>query len=712
MPYDKDLHLREYVKIVLKRKQIVLAVFILAMTVGLLISLRASPVFTASTRLKVDQKSGDPLGDIYSISRHGPEFFNSQIQIISSQSVMEKVVTLLNLTDTYQHYFPDRKKRPGVSGFFKKLFDQSEGNRDLQALTGQKAPVEKLAKELLHGLHIERIRDSNILKISFNSRNPAFSSLICNTLPRAYIEQLLEMKMTNTQYTIDWMEKKAAIERDKLEEAEHALQDYLVAQDIVTIEDRIAIIPEKLSQISSQLTSAEARQEELASIIEQIDQAPWNSLDAIPAIADEKSLQSIRDQIREAEQNMLNLSQKYGALHPMRIQAQKTIEELQAKKEVEIRNIVKRIRNDLQLAVTNQKNLKRQLEETKMEAARLNEKFIQYNILNREIQTKEQIYDALVARIKEQTMTKQIRDVDVYVVEAAKVPESAANQKLPQNLMIAAILGCLGGIGGALFLEYLDNTISFCEDAEEKIGIKALVAVPYIWDDDKKPETVVREHPGSVEAESYKVARTALSLSTSTGYPVSLMVTSCFPEEGKTLTCANLAIAVAQADRSVLLVDCDMRRPRLHKVLKKKSKKGFAEILAGQCHKQKVIQKTDMPNLDFIPAGTLPPNPSDLLSSIEAREIIQELTQDYDIVIFDTPPIGTVSDSFVLAGYVEKILLVTRSGQTRYEDVIHTINHLEDLAEKIVGLIVNAVDMQKQRYYYPYYRYSQYYTDE
>jgi capsular exopolysaccharide synthesis family protein len=700
MRNEEELHLREYARIILKRKRIVLAVFIASLVIALLIFLQATPLYTSSTRLKVEQKSGNPLEDLYGISRQDPAFFNSQIQIIASQSVMGKVVGILNLTETYAHYFPKKKKEK----------EKEAATHTVLKVPGQMTPAEALARNLLDGLKIERVRDSQILNLSYTSRSPDFSFLICSTMPRAYIEQLLEMKMTNTEYTIDWMEKKAATEREKLEESEHSLQNYLVAQDIVTIEDRIALIPERLTQISTQLTEAESRQREFKTMISQIEHTSADSLDAIPAIASEASLQTIRGLIREAEQSMITLGQKYGEKHPLRIQAQDTINELQAKKEAESRNIVQRIRNDLQLAKTNQEGLQKQLESTKAEAARLNEKSIQYNILKREIETRKQLYDALVSRIKEQTMTKQIRDVDVYVVEPARMPESPSNQNLPRNLLIAVVLGCVGGIGAAFFLEYLDNTISFCEDAEEKTGVKAIVAIPFIEGEDKYPETIVIEYPASPEAESYKVVRTALSLSTSTGFPKTLMVTSCYPGEGKTLTCANLAIAIAQANRSVLLIDCDMRRPTLHKVFNTESGNGFAEILAGQCSPKDAILETAIPNLHFITAGTIPPNPSDLLSSEEAGRIVASLSADYDVILFDTPPIATVSDSMVLIGYVEKVLLVARSGVTRYEDVNRTMKNLEDAANKVIGMVVNAVDMKRQRYYYPYYKYSQDYA--
>jgi capsular exopolysaccharide synthesis family protein len=714
MQSEDNLHLREYLNIVIKRKRIVLSVFVVVLAVGLLVSLRAVPLYKATTKLKVEQKNNDPL-DIYSIARQDPAFFNSQIQIISSPTVMAKVVMMLNLNDTFSRYFPGQGRR-SLIGLIKGLFN---GSKEVAATAGDLPPgpadmsqVEKLAKSLLSGLSIDRVRDSNILNISYASRNPVFSAEVCNALPRAYIEQLLEMKMANTQYTIDWMEKKAAAEREKLEEAEHSLQDYLVAQDIVTIENRIAIIPERLSQINSQLTNAEAKQREIEMVVAQIDNTPRDALETIPAIAEDEALKEISEQIRQAEQEIIALSQKYGALHPVRIQAQKSLDELQQKKEQEISNVVKRLRNDLQLAQSNQENLNQQLTNIKAEAARLNEKFIQYDMLKREIDTKKQLYDALVSRIKEQTMTKQIRDVDVYVVEPARAPESPSNQNLPRNLLIAAVLGCLGGVGSALLLEYMDNTISLCQDAEERTGVKAIVAIPFIKDEEKRPENIVSHHPGSAEAESYKVVRTALSLSTSTGFPKSLMVTSLYPGDGKTITCANLAIAIAQAKRSVLLVDCDMRRPTLHKVLKKKSRSGFAEILAGQCDIAKAIQPTDIPSLRFIPAGTIPPNPSDLLAAEGTVRILKSLTENFDIVIFDTPPMTSVSDSSVLAAYVEKILFVTRSGVTRYEDLIRTMYQLEDAASKVVGQVVNAVDMERLRQYHPYYKYTGYYTDE
>ncbi len=711
---ETEIHLRDYLRVISKRKQIVAVFFLTTLVVVLIGTLVSTPLYTATLRLKVEQKNEDPLNNIYRYIRQDPEFINSQIQILSSQSVMEKVVAMLNLVETYPHYFPEKNRGFSIVGFLKGLFAIPEHPVLSQDAQGPRpmSPAERLAKDMLEGLEVEHIRDSQILEVSYTSENPAFSTLVCNTIPRAYIEQLLEMKMKNSEYTIDWMKKKAASERKKLEKSEHSLQDYLTAQDIVTIENRIAIIPEKLSQISSELTKAETKMEELESVIDQINRIPKDELETIPAIASEGSLQAIRSQIREAEQKIMTLSQKYGPKHPVRIQAQNTLNELNAKKAAEIQTIVQRIKNDFQLAVANYKNLKQQLENTKAEAARLNEKSIQYNILKREIDTKKELYNALVARIKEQTLTRQFRDVDVYVVGEAKLPEQPSNQNLPRNLLLAMVLGCMGGVGSAFFLEYLDNTISTAEDAEEKTGVPAIAAIPLIDSEEKDPHTVVIDHPASPEAEAYKAARTALSLSTPSGYPGSIVVTSIYPGEGKTVTSINLGAAIAQAERRVLLIDSDMRKPSLHNIFDTDSKPGFSELLTGQCEPADAIRETGTAGLDLLPCGEKPPNPSDLLSSSRAKEIINSLGKTYDVIIIDTPPLANLSDALALTLCTDRTIVVTRSKKTRYEDVKREAKRLGEAGNKLLGQVVNAIDLEREGYYYygSYHRYTEYYS--
>ncbi|MDY6823468.1 MAG: polysaccharide biosynthesis tyrosine autokinase [Thermodesulfobacteriota bacterium] len=725
---EKEIHLRDYMRVILKRKRIVLTFFFITVIVVFLGTLQATPMYTASLKLTIEKKSQDPLRQIYRYSHYDPEFIGSQTQIITSRAVAEKVVNMLDLVENYKHFFPEEEQKRSFLGAIGQMVgswlasgdeEETEGlpwgktSLPRELIQQEMTPEEMMAVTIAEELSVEPIRESNILVVSYTSRNPEFSALICNTIPKAYVEQLLEMRMTDTEYTLEWMRKKADSEREKLEQSEQRLQEYLKSQDIVTIEDRITIIPERLSQLSRKLTDIETAREELEVLVNKIERTPVSQLDSLPAVAEESSLQALRKQILDAEQEILKLNQKYGPKHPVLMQAKKNLKELREKKNAEAERIARKIENDYEMAMANEQNLRRQLEATKAEAARLNEKSVQYRILKREIDAKQQLYNALISRMKEQAMTKQTRTVSVAVVQKAEVPQAPSNQNAKRNILLAIILGTFGGIGLAFFLEYLDNTVSVVEDAEEKLGIPAMASIPYV-EKMEQPERVVFEKPNSSYAEAYKSLRASLTLSTDRGLPRTLMIASISPDEGKTLTCANLAIAMARAGKSVLIVDSDLRRPKMHIVFGLSNDTGFSDLLTGNTDSLALIRSTEVENLDLLTSGKTPPNPSELLASENTKTIIKDISSRYDIVFFDSPPVSSVSDSIVLSDYVRKIILVVRSGVTRYEDVRHGIKKLMHNERKILGQVVNAVDMKKEGYYYysSYYRNSGYYVEE
>ena len=720
-----EIHLRDYIQVILKRKSTVSIFFLITFLVVLIGTFTATPQYLASTKVLIEKNETNPLlGGKYYYSPQDVEFIETQVGIIKSKSVARKVVKNLDLGQNYQSYFPDMQKSPGflqvVAGKIKDFIRGGSG--ELVATEYASATLgdgyksweyDWLADIISSNISVEPINESKIYIISFMSENPVFSRLVANSLVKAYMEELLEHKMVSSGITIKWMTQKADEEREKLKESEAKLQKYMRDNDIVTIEDRITVVPQKLLEFSSQLSRAEARRKELDSIYRQIQQATSDNsiaIEAIPAIKDDMAIQAIKEEITKVQQRITELSKKYGPKHPTLISALSEQDRLLDRKKEEINRVINSVKKEYELAQANEDNLRNLLEKTKSEALGLNEKFVQYQVLKREVESDRTMYEALFSRLKEQNVTEESQNVNVFVVEQAETPSAPAKPRKMVNVLLGLVVGLGGGIVLAFFIEYLDNTINMPEEAEERLGVPMLGVINNCKFE--KGHAVEQEILGliqknSVHVENFKMLRTALLLSARDRPPKTILVTSMMPGEGKSFVAANLAVTIAQAGQRVLLIDADMRKARQHKMFKlNNSHGGLSTYLAGAGGRGELSGPVN--SLFIIPAGPLPPDPSELLGSKKLKEMLGELQQSYDIIIIDSPPIISVTDSLIISSVVDGVILVARAAATPYNVVEKGIKSLTDIKANVLGMVVNGFNPQKYRYYYGK-DYSQYY---
>jgi polysaccharide biosynthesis transport protein len=733
-PYiEEEIHLRDYLRVIGKRKRLIAAFTLVVLALVVVGTLLTVPVFTASTKLLIERNEKDPLTNAtYRYS--DPEFVETQNQIIKSLSVSRKVVGLLNLEsqyDTLTGKDPENESTgrvlknwitgakaaiidfTGVSRFLRGGAEASEEEKNSPEMSRE----EELARILSEGIEVKPVRNSRVVSIEYEAESPELAKRIVDAVSQGYIDEMLEMRLSASAETIRWMTQKADEERKRLEKSENALQEYMRQQNILTVEDRVAIVPQKLAELSTEMTQAQAKREQLEVLRDAARGAGKGSQDAeaIPAVAANEGVQAIRRQMREAEQKIEDMAKKFGPKHPLMQRAKADLDLLVDKKQQEVRRVLKSIEAEYEIARRTEENLNALLSNTKNDAAQLNEKFVQYGILKREIDSNRILYDALIKKIKEQSITDQAQTVNIWVMESAKTPDGPSNRRVPRNLMLALVLGLFGGVGLAFFFEYLDNSVKAAEDAENTLGTPVLGTVGLLKQKDQNIDKVILETPRSTFAENYRAIRTSLLLSSADGPPKSLVVTSTFPEDGKTATAVNLALALAQSDQKVLLVDGDLRKPRIHKILNLENKVGLSTYLSSPSDVQ-VIQKGPVENLKVMTSGPHPPNPSELLGSKRMASLIEAFknTEKFDMVIFDSPPILSVTDGLIISKAVEGTILVVRSGKTTYDTAAKGLKTLQDVQAKVLGLVVNGVDLKKSKYYYyDRYRYAgAYYGEE
>src|SRR3974390_1934426 len=414
---------------------------------------------------------------------------------------------------------------------------------------------------------------------------------------------------------------------------------------------------------------------------------------------------------------------QYGPNFPkvQRLQAQ--MKELEDQIVRERKGIVGQLESDYREAKQHEELLSRALDQQKAEVALMSEKMIEYNVLKREAEANKSLYDSLQTKLKEAQISSGLRSSNIRIMDPAMVPSTPARPAKTRNIALAIVVGLVGGIGLALLREYLDNTVKTPDDVETLARLPSLAVVPTFSDDavvtkrawllkgassngsKKRMELVAHHLPKSQMSEAFRALRTALLLSQAGHPPQVILVSSALPREGKTTAASNLAVTLAQLGDKTVILDADLRKPGVGRLLSLEADKhaGLSSYLAGVSTLDLVIvPHPAIPNLAAIPSGPLPPNPADLLSSHKLAEAIAELRKKYEFVVIDSPPIMAATDAVILSVQADGVLLVVRSGETPKEAFTRTRDLSTSVKSHLLGVVLNAVDASAPDYYYSY----------
>ncbi len=721
---EQEIHLRDYLRIISKRRYVILTVFAIIVLATVVITFTMTPIYTSASQVLLEKNTGNKgLDDPY---RYEPDFLDTQAEIIKSANVARKVVDNLQLASRYRRYFINdgdasilSVAQRFITGLIKpvitflknspeKLKDVS-GEMDVPEIA-PKTDEQIIADIISEGLEVTPLKNTKIVSISYSDMSPAMAKLVADAVVKAYMDEMLEIKLSTSSYSIKWMTDKAQEEREKLEHSERELQRFMRENDLVTVEDKLTVLPQKLSEFARQISVAEAQKKELQDQLNQINAAgkDLNKLESIPALASSEVLKSIRERIYKANQTLQELSKKYGPKHPNMIKVHDELRTLNNEKRYEIDRILSSISNSYDLAASKEKSMKELLAETKGEMLGSNEKFMQYQIMKREVDSNRVMYETLQSGIKKEGVTEQSQSVNIWVMQKAELPEFPSKPDKTRNLLLGMILGLFGGVGLAFFVEYLDNTVKGAQDLEEKFGLTVLGSIEEIRDKKKHIESFITQNPLSPMAESYRLIRSGLLLSSAERPPKTMLITSMNAQEGKTSTTANLARILAQGGSSVLIIDCDLRRPRMHTVFDVKNEIGLSSFLTGTT-KDNVIQKIQDENISLLPSGPIPPAPAELLGSAKMKQLIKILAEKFDFILVDSPPVQSVTDSLELSQHVDGTIVVVRAGKTINEDLESGMKKLHDVQTRFLGFVLNGMKQDMGKYYYGY---SSYYAKD
>jgi succinoglycan biosynthesis transport protein ExoP len=712
---EEEIHLRDYWKVIIKRGNSVLTFFSVLVVVVTIGTLTTSPVYRATTRVLIDRENQymTNINSVYA-DFYSEDYYHTQYELIKSGAVAYKAVKNLDLQVNPGFNpaanKPDGNFLSGISGVLKSVFRTGSNSDEKNA----DDPLVVLSKKVQGNLKVEPVKNSRMVNISYEYSDPVLAAAVANGVANAYVEQVLDIKMGTAKQAVEWMSRKIDEQKKLLEDSQRALQEYMKNKDIVELENKEALAPQKLQSLSAQLIMSESKRKETEALYNQVKDLMNNLAGAltVPAIAGDPVMQSLRTEEIKIEKDVMEMSKKYGEKHPQMIRLKEDLRALREKMASESRRIITAVKNDYELAKAREAGLRNSLAQGKGEAMALSEKSIEYGVLKREVESNQQLYDALLKRIKETSLIEEVKSFNIYIVDRAEVPKSPVRPRKFLNVLLSIVVGLFGGVGVAFFLEYVDNTFKKPEDVEERLSLPLLGVIPSMnkTDQDGGLETIAHTNQKSAISETYRALRTSILLSAVE--PVkSFAVTSSLEDEGKTTTAVNLAITMAQMDKMVLLVDADLRKPKVHSVFGIDNDVGLSSFLARQIVRD-LIKASPIHNLKIITSGPLPPNPSELLGSKRMKEFLDAVNEKFDIVVLDTAPVITVTDTTILSNLVDGTVIVIRSGRTTFDVAKRGVKLLSDVNAKILGAVLNSVDTEREGYRYLYPHSYQYGADK
>jgi capsular exopolysaccharide synthesis family protein len=647
------------------------------------------------------------------------DYYTTQYNILQSRSLARKTIDQLNLWSLGRAPTPStlnarRVIRTGVDAVAGWFSSSRAPTGAPQA--GETARESAAIDAFLGHLTIAPVRNSRLVDLLFRSPDPATASQAVNMLARLYIEQSLEFKFMSSKEASDWLGERLAEQRAKVEEAEAGLQRYREEKDAVSLDERQNIVVQKLSDLNAAVTRAKTLRIEKESLYNQLRsiQHDRSALDTFPGILSNSFIQALKTNVADLQRQYATTSQTLGERHPEMKKLKSSIDATEARLQGEIGKVVESVRNEFLTAQAQENRLIDALDAQKGEALSLNRRGIEYGVLRREAESNRQIYDSLLQRAKETSISSELKTSNIRIIDPGETPRSPVVPRTRLNLMLGVFGGALFAIGLAFFFEYFDNRIRTPEEIKTHLGLPFLGFIPVVIKaGDTHAYPLLNNGVAAGFVEAFRAIRTNVLFSSVEEGSRSLVITSSGPNEGKTLVATNLAMAMAQSGQRVLLIDADMRRPNVHSAFDLPADPGLSNVLVGDARASDAVKSTMVTGLWVLPGGRRSPNPAELLGSKRFRDFLTTLQEQFDWVILDSPPIMAVTDAALVSHVVSGVLFVVGAEMTSRAVARHALEQLAAAQGRTIGGVLNRIDLRRNAYYYSqYYRreYTKYYA--
>jgi capsular exopolysaccharide synthesis family protein len=749
---EDTFDLRGYWGVLKKRKWHVLTCFLTVVITVAFYSYMTTPIYTAEATLLIEQKAPQviniqqALSDSLSLGTDKRDYYETQYEILKSRSLAAQVIREQGLQDNGALAQPESKgwvtglwdalgewaakqqwipEIPSLGSAFKSdeadappKSDEADAPPKSDASFGVRTSL--INKYIYDMLEISPLGKTRLVKVALSTSDPELSARLANAHAQAYINQGLTLRTRANEEAEHFLEGKLTELKGRVEKSENVLNQYRRIKGIISLDEKGDIVTARLTDLNKNLVVAETERIALEAQVLLINK---RSYDSLPAVINNELIRTLTEQLTRLKGDYASLSTQFKSGYPRAARLKAQMEETQHHLEREIQKVVKGIKSAYLAAEAKEKKLATALQKQKEATLSLKDASVEYTILAREVDTNRQLYESVLQRMKEMGVTAGIRSSNVVVIDEAIPPVKPSQPKTQLNLMLAALIGLVGGVGLAFFFEYLDNSLKTPEEIEHYLHLPNLGVVPdfasfdrlsYFSQTPSRPlsqevlrppsyrkDLVLSYHPFSPIAEMYRMMHTAILLSQAEEPPKIILFTSGTQGEGKTTTVINTAITFAQMEARVLVIDADLRHSSCHRVLQMKDGLGLTELLTGQRDLKEVIKPTGLRNLSLISGGSVPPNPVTLLGSKRMYEILTFLREDYDYIFIDSPPVVPVTDAVLLSTMVDGVVLVVNSQGTPKQVIKKAYSRLNYARAKVLGVVLNRVIMQSiDDYYY------------
>ncbi|GEM_PF-39617 len=717
-----------YLQVIWRHRKVSLVFLIAVVGASLLISILTKPMYRATSTVEVALENPQIVSfkEVLEDNTQTAEFYNTQQELIQSRSMAEAVLSKYDLWDN-----PDFKVSQIIFNpipsllsyvdesvdYIRLIFTKPQNGENDANEAEQKAEREKIRRgwkidEFLSRVSVSANPNSRIITITFDAYSPTFAAKIADAIADTFVSWSLDRKLEATRNARDFLHRQLAEVKGDLEKSELALHKFQTDNNIVSLDANQNLILSQLQELDKSLSQVTAEKTAKESLYKSVESG---NPDEIIEVLSDPIIQGLKAEYNKLLVDYSNLSATFKPDYPPLKQLQARIDEIRARINAETKKRVAAIKADYETSARKEELLKERAGEQEKLALALNEKTIQYRALEREVESNKSIYESLLQRSKETEVAGGIRAGNIQVVDSAAIPSDPFKPNIPRNLLLAIVVGLIGGVGIAFALEFFDRTVKTPEEIREKMRLPVLGAVLRLPENGgykrlKSPiEKLYMLEPRSPFSEAIRTLRASVMLSSQDHSLRSILVTSCWPGEGKTTIAANLAISLAYGPNRVLLVDADLRHPTLSKTFGiSRSSLGLSNYLMFGSEMNEIIHSTDIPQLFVLPSGSVSPsNPSELLHSDEMKELLSKLRSEFNYVVIDSSPAIGLADSIMLSTVADATILVAGAGMAMRRDISHVVKQLSDVGAQFLGVIINCLEVGKDSYYY---RYDQYYN--
>ncbi len=733
----KELDLFDFMQIAQKRKWIIVATVLILVVIGGVYAFTRTPLYRAQARILLDTPVSTimSMDELFAPSYGSEGYLDTQLKLLQSRSIAERVARKLKLADRPEVRRLSQKKETLIQTIKDFVFrwivprgEEPSGNVQEKRVED---PHSRYAWVVWQGLGIQQDEDTKIVNIFFTSSEPSLAADIANTIVQEFIDFVIELRYDATQQASEFLSEQQTELKNELEAKEQELQRYGEDKKILFLSDAEKTVVGTFESLNSAYMNAileRIKKEQFYREIRGMD------VDSIPLTVNNSLLTALRSEYINLKKDYQTKSKIFKPDHPEMQKLQGSLTTVRDSLSTELKKAQEASLNEYQAALSSEKNFEKELEKQRREVIEMNNNAIYYNSLDIEIQNIRALLNGLATRQSETLVSARLRGLktsNIKIIDPALVPGSPFSPNKKKSIIMAMILGLFLGTGLAFFIDYLDNTVKGPEEVEKLVGLPSLGVIPALSNNNshnnynyhyqseqygenlespngneelKEIELINHFYPKLHICEDYRTVRTSILFSHAGKSPETIVFTSSFPQEGKTSTVTNTAISFGQLEKKVLLIDCDLRKPRLHKIFEARNRIGLSSCLIGISSVENAIQETSVENLWLLPSGLHPPNPAELINSEKMNEVLEDVKKDFDVVFIDAPPVLAVIDPVIIASLVDAVVFVLKDGKTSRKPLIKAIHELNKAKANIIGVVFNEVKMKKKGYTSPYYK--------